>query len=107
MFIHTFPFIIVTFAQWTMAFKRMMWFIKLDWISNYSRSQRYGLYIYMTLMLIVIVGKTLVNIPNMLGARIFMINGLEWTGPYSLVNDRFFVVLTMIVPLVLYYLNAM
>merc|ERR1712154_19217 len=25
---HTIPFIIVTFAQWTLAFKRLLWFIK-------------------------------------------------------------------------------
>jgi len=106
LFLHTFPFIIVTFAQWTLAFKRLMWFLKMNVLEHYGPCYVYCWRIYVVLMLLVVVGKTLLNVPNLFGAQLWTLKGLEWTAPYSLLNDRLYVLLTMIFPPFIYFVVA-
>jgi len=105
-YMHTIPFIIVTFAQWTLAFKRLMWFAETGRIKTFHRGLQYAAYVYVVLMFIVIGGKTLLNVPNLFGAQLWTIEGLEWTGLYSAINDRIFLVLTMIMPPCIYFVAA-
>ena len=103
---HTVPFIVVTFAQWTLAFKRLLWFIKTGALSTYPRCYHFAAKVYVAAMFVVIGGKTMLNVPNLCGAQLWTVSGLEWTAPYSLINDRIFVVLTMICPPFIYLIAA-
>ena len=103
---HTIPFIIVTFALWTLAFKRLLWFIQTGVFRHYPPCVFYAAWIYVILMFIVICGKTMGNVPNLFGAQLWTIDGLEWTVPYLSLNDRVFVFLTMICPPFIYFFLA-
>jgi len=103
---HTAPFIIVTFAMWTLEFKRLLWFIKTGRVYTYARWYLYTAWIYVVFMFIVIGGKTMLNVPNMFGAQLWTIDGLEWTGTYGAINDKIFIFLTMVCPVIHYFFVA-
>ena len=103
---HTIPFLLNTFAQWTLAFKRLLWYMKTGMFRHYHPCLFYAARVYFVLMFFAIAGKSLVDVPNLFGAQLWKIDGLEWTAPYSLINDRVYVFLTMICPPFIYFILA-
>jgi len=97
-FLRIFAFFIITFAQWTLAFMRLVWFLKMNVLEHYAPCYVYGWRIYVVLMLLVVVGKTLVSVPNLFGAPLWTPKGLEWMATYSMFNDRLYIFLTVICP---------
>ena len=106
MYWHSIPYVLFMFAQWTLAFKHVVWFLKTGVILKYSRCTFYTGCIYMILMFITIFGQILYIVPNLFEAETWKINGLGWTPTYMGYSLRVYTFLTMIAPLFIYYFLA-
>ena len=102
MYWHSIPYVLFMFAQWTLAFKHVVWFFKTGVIRKHSRCTFYIGCIYMILMFIAVFGQISYIVPNLFEAELWKINGLEWTPTYMGYSLRVYTFLTMIAPLFIY-----
>ena len=104
MYLHSIPWIFVTFALWTMAFKRLLYFDKLNvFDKNGVGWMSYLGWIYLVLLAVSVIIKNGCNIPNLFEAYLFKRDGLEWTATLTAWNDRVFLVLVIVCPMIIYF----
>lgn len=108
-YLHTIPWITLTFALWTIAFKRFLYFEKFQFhrngVLNPQIMSCLG-WLYIVLMLITVIIKNSCNIPNLFEAYLWKRDGLEWTATLSSVNDKVYVVLVLFCPMAFYFVFA-
>ena len=103
MYLHSMPWVIVTFALWTIAFKRFLYFEKEHVFNKDGGRWLYLGWIYIVLLAITVIIKNSCNIPNLFEAYLWKRDGLEWTANLSALNDRVFLVLVLVCPMVIYF----
>lgn len=104
-YIHTLAFMVLTYAFWTLAFKKFLYFHSCGFFheNEYHKCWYYLGWVYCILLLITIIIRTLVVVPNLFGAYLWKQPGLEWTGPVSDMNGKLHNVLVFIVPILIYF----
>jgi len=110
--VHAVPYLIMTYGLWTMSFKRWMYLKrtgKLAEALSSSTSAKYmkcklcGGYVYMFFLWLAMFLKTSILWPNFFGAMLWTQPGFAWTDRTLQYSVYFWFFLTLIVPIVIYW----
>ena len=103
MIIHTMPYVLITYAFFLLCLKKYIYYYITGLTHGYGLVSRIIAYIYIILLFVSLIGKSFIIVPNLFGARMWEIEGLEWTGPFSAINGPLFEFLTLVCPLPIYW----
>lgn len=103
MYFHAGPFVILLYGLWAMAFKKHIYFNKIGLFEDYPGYVHVLGYVYVFLYLACIITKSCTTVPNLFHAELWKQPGLEWTSPVSAFNDRLYLVMVIICPMIIYF----
>ena len=107
MIIHTMPYVFLIYAFFLIAIKRFIYFKITGITDHYSFPMRVLGGVYIALLLLSAIGKSFIILPNLYGAHMWEIDGLEWTRDFTDINEPLFSFLVLICPFFVYWtLNA-
>lgn len=107
MYMHVTPWIMFVFALWTIAFKRILYMRNRDWMKTGRCDHSKILSFYIVLLAIAAIIKNGLNMANLFWqAELWKRHGLEWTSSLATWNDRLYVLLVIVCPVVFYFRNS-
>ena len=108
--IHTVPYLMLTYALWTMAVKRFMYLRKTGILDQaLSKGQKWvklklwAGWLYVISMGVVVVLKTACIWPNMFGLRLWTKAGWEWTDMVLMRSAELWMIMVLVVPIIIYW----
>eukprot|EP01084_Bolivina_argentea_P204300 348869_1 len=99
--IHYMGYFFIQVALFTLSFIHYIYFMKLNIIKKGDKYYAVGI-VYLVLLAITIIIKSMINIPNVLFKAQLWINWGPWTNDVLAVNDKVFMFLTTICPIIIY-----
>ena len=107
MIMHTMPYVLLIYAFFLISMKRFLYFKVTGITDHYPILIRILGIIYIILLLSSAIGKSFIILPNLFGAHMWEIDGLEWTSDFTEINEPLFSFLVLVCPFLVYTtLNA-
>ena len=104
---HVTPYIIWGYALFSLALKRFVFYYKLHFFQNHfpkcEMFFKFLGFVHVFILLETAVYRTLILVPNMLGAKIWTIDGLGWTNTASDINGTLFLFTALFIPVVIFF----
>ena len=103
--IHSIPYVFFSISFFTLALKRFFYFKEIGLFKTYkieSKLFKFGQFIYVFSLGFSAVFRLLTAVPNAFGAKLWTIDGLEWTNGVSSFNAALLIFMATIYPFFMY-----